>query len=31
MTYERADPDEGERLVKEYDIKSKMSCNACHR
>jgi hypothetical protein len=31
MTYERRHPDEGERLVKLYDIKSKMSCNTCHR
>lgn len=31
MTYERKDPTEGERLVQEYQIKSKMSCNACHR
>ncbi len=31
MTYERRDPDEGKRLVEEYQIKSKMSCNACHR
>jgi hypothetical protein len=31
MRYERADPGEGERLVKEYNIQSKMSCNTCHR
>ncbi|MFO0878864.1 MAG: cytochrome c3 family protein [Gemmataceae bacterium] len=31
MTYERKDPDEGKRLVEEYQIKSKMSCSACHR
>ncbi len=31
MTYERKDPDEGRRLLEEYQIKSKMSCNACHR
>ncbi|MFO0841463.1 MAG: hypothetical protein U0797_03550 [Gemmataceae bacterium] len=31
MTYERQGPDEGRRLVEEYQIKSKMSCNACHR
>lgn len=31
MIYERKDPNEGKRLVEEYQIKSKMSCNACHR
>jgi hypothetical protein len=31
MTYERKDPDEGKRLVKENNIKSKTSCNTCHR
>ena len=31
MTYERKDPDEGKRLLEEYQIKSKMSCNTCHR
>ena len=31
MTYERQDPDEGKRLVEEYQIRSKLSCNACHR
>jgi hypothetical protein len=31
MTYERKDPKEGIELVKQYEIKSKMSCNACHR
>ena len=31
MTYERKDADEGKRLLDEYQIKSKMSCNTCHR
>ena len=31
MTYERKDPDEGKRLVEEYQIKSKTSCSDCHR
>jgi hypothetical protein len=31
MTYERQSPDEGEKLVKKYNIKSKMSCSTCHR
>jgi hypothetical protein len=31
MDYERTDPEEGKRLVKEYNIKSKLSCNTCHR
>jgi hypothetical protein len=31
MTYERKDPDEGKRLAQEYQVRSKMSCNACHR
>jgi hypothetical protein len=31
MTYERRSLDEGARLVEEYQIKSKMSCSACHR
>jgi hypothetical protein len=31
MTYERRDPEEGEKLVEKYNIKSKMSCNTCHR
>ena len=31
MTYERKDPKEGKQLVEKYRIKSKTSCNACHR
>ncbi len=31
MTYERRSPDEGKELVAQYQIKSKISCNACHR
>jgi hypothetical protein len=31
MVYERKSPDEGERLVKEHNIKSKISCSTCHR
>jgi hypothetical protein len=31
MTYQRQGPDEGKELVKKYNIKSKTSCNACHR
>jgi Cytochrome c7 and related cytochrome c len=31
MTYERKDAGEGIRLLDEYQIKSKMSCNTCHR
>ena len=33
MTYERnpEDPDEGKKLVEKLNIRSKMSCNTCHR
>ena len=31
MTYERKSPDEGLELLARYQIKSKMSCNTCHR
>jgi hypothetical protein len=31
MAYQRTDPDEGKKLVEKYNIKSKMSCNTCHR
>jgi hypothetical protein len=31
MAYQRTDPEEGRKLVEKYNIKSKMSCNTCHR
>jgi hypothetical protein len=31
MTWTRQNPDEGRELVEKYNIKSKMSCNTCHR
>jgi hypothetical protein len=31
MAYERKDPNEGKELVKKYNIRSKLSCNTCHR